>query len=564
MLSVLADVPDEFRSDSTFWSGLDRWEFGQSRRAGQRNLPPWELPDDEAVVLALVTGYGPALQHASDQLKGNKNFLLALFAASQDGRAFEHVSDELKDDEQLILAAAIPGPRSRESELLHDVADFKLNRDEFLSALRENRAWCGDGTALAPPDCSGLALKHAPVELKSDKAFIVAAAACSGEALAGVPALLKANVELRLSLVSKLGDSLASLGHAPPALKASPSLQWVAGIVDDAERTAACADPTIVWAVDVEQQAIAISAGAALAAGTEETDAEFWLSSDDDDDDDHYYTPGQDEERQHTAEFTAELAAELADATAAAELEQFEPPALTQAKAALMEFEKPFMEVHRLSQTDRQEYDAQHQSLSNAVAKITDETDAARKAAAQAEWGFAPNLQANGDTERPAWGVLFNTGPLEHDPMAESDDDGEEPPKPALAAPRAICDCWESEHWGSCCVRVEKAVDEAAERVAVCQSAPLQIVDIGGNTYQLAARWWSAPGGDLVALALAQHPALVEAGQRFELGTSDGTATPATVPLLLSGPTPPKATLVWLADDPGVQAPAGRTEQHLV
>ena len=37
--------------------------------------------------------------------------------------------------------------------------------------------------------------------------------------------------------------------------------------------------------------------------------------------------------------------------------------------------------------------------------------------------------------------------------------------------------------------------------------------------------------------------------QRFELVTSDGTAAPATVPLLLSGPTPAKASLIWLSND---------------
>ena len=266
MASVLASVPDGLQKDSAFWSAACA-------------LSTWDLSDDEWVVLVTVTGHGAALQHASDQLKGNKK--VALAAVNQDGRALDHVSDELKDDAQLILAAAIPGPPSRQSELLHDAADFKLDREEFLSAMSESRAWCTEPPQFWSsqlPDCSGLALKHAPAELKSDMAFIVTAAALSGEVLAGIPALLKANVELRLRLVSKLGNSLASMGHAPPALKASQSLQWVAGIVDDAERAAACADPATLWAVDVEQQAIAISAGAALAGGTGETDAKFWLS----------------------------------------------------------------------------------------------------------------------------------------------------------------------------------------------------------------------------------------------------------------------------------------------
>ena len=82
--------------------------------------------------------------------------------------------------------------------------------------------------------------------------------------------------------------------------------------------------------------------------------------------------------------------------------------------------------------------------------------------------------------------------------------------------------------------------------MAGSQAAPLDIVDIGGNCYPLPAPgWWATPGGDLVATALA----LVEANQPFELVISDGAATPATVPLLLSGPSPPKAALVWLSND---------------
>ena len=109
----------------------------------------------------------------------------------------------------------------------------------------------------------------------------------------------------------------------------------------------------------------------------------------------------------------------------------------------------------------------------------------------------------------------------------------------------------------------------AAERVAGSQAAPLGVVDVGGNECPLAAPgWWSVPGGDLVVQALAQHPALVEANQRFELVTSGGAPAPATVLLLLSGPAPSKATLVWLGDDDDAvppEAPAAkrpRGEQH--
>ena len=92
-----------------------------------------------------------------------------------------------------------------------------------------------------------------------------------------------------------------------------------------------------------------------------------------------------------------------------------------------------------------------------------------------------------------------------------------------------------------------------AQMVAENQAAPLDIVDIGGNCYPLPAPgWWATPGGDLVAMALAQHSALAEANQRFELVTSGGAVVLATGPLLallLSGPAPPKVVLIWLSND---------------
>ena len=70
----------------------------------------------------------------------------------------------------------------------------------------------------------------------------------------------------------------------------------------------------------------------------------------------------------------------------------------------------------------------------------------------------------------------------------------------------------------------------AAARVAGSQATPLDIVDIGSNRYPLPApSWWATPGGDLVAMALAQHPALVEANQRFCLSDSATTTTTTTM-----------------------------------
>ena len=209
---------------------------------------------------------------------------------------------------------------------------------------------------------------------------------------------------------------LFPLVYAAPALKGAPTLRRVAGIVDDAERAAACADPATVWAVDVEQQAIAIRTGT----------------------------------------------------------------------------------LQRHDTTEWQRRDNGHPD----------------------------------DAHR--W---MRCGCYDEDTCG--------------------CGC-DAEFTGHGIRRVAAA----AEKVAAIQAAPLQIVAAGSAAEcALAAGWWSAPGGDLVAQALAQHPALAEAGQQFYLATPEeangnGAVAPATVPLLLSGPTPPKAVLVWLADGEDAPAPA--------
>ena len=81
-------------------------------------------------------------------------------------------------------------------------------------------------------------------------------------------------------------------------------------------------------------------------------------------------------------------------------------------------------------------------------------------------------------------------------------------------------------------------------------TAPLAITDLGGNEHLLPVGWSAAPGGDLVALAQLEHPATLGAAeQAFKLVTADATAAAATVPVLLSGSTPPSACLVWLDSD---------------
>jgi hypothetical protein len=98
-------------------------------------------------------------------------------------------------------------------------------------------------------------------------------------------------------------------------------------------------------------------------------------------------------------------------------------------------------------------------------------------------------------------------------------------------------------------------VQEAATMVTANRGTPLVINDLGGNEYLLEVGWSWAPHGDLVAFALAQHPATLgqmvsQTGQTFTLVTTDGDCTAVSVPVLLSQPLQkPAACLIWLDPD---------------
>jgi hypothetical protein len=79
-----------------------------------------ELRGDREVVLAAVAQDGRALQYASATLRGDWEVVVA--AVAQDGSALQHASGELKADKEAVLAAAAarpgkaaPLPRPRKS-----------------------------------------------------------------------------------------------------------------------------------------------------------------------------------------------------------------------------------------------------------------------------------------------------------------------------------------------------------------------------------------------------------------------------------------------------------------
>ena len=59
--------------------------------------------DDRDVVIQAIKNWGPALMHASDEIKNDKIFVL--LAISMPGRAFLHLEKKFYDDKEVLIKA---------------------------------------------------------------------------------------------------------------------------------------------------------------------------------------------------------------------------------------------------------------------------------------------------------------------------------------------------------------------------------------------------------------------------------------------------------------------------
>ena len=114
---------------------------------------------DEISVLAAVKENGLNLEHASDDLKGEKEVVLA--AVTQNGLALEYASDDLKDEKDVIKTAAI------KAGWIDDSDTFDTARDILIAAVTKD----------------GRALRYASPNMKKDYDVVLAAVTQNGLAL---------------------------------------------------------------------------------------------------------------------------------------------------------------------------------------------------------------------------------------------------------------------------------------------------------------------------------------------------------------------------------------------
>ena len=84
-----------------------------------------ELKGDEGVVLAAVKQNGLALEHASDNAKESRNVVLS--AVKQNGLALKYASGKLKGDEEVVRAAMGQNPNALDLSPLWKVRSWALN-----------------------------------------------------------------------------------------------------------------------------------------------------------------------------------------------------------------------------------------------------------------------------------------------------------------------------------------------------------------------------------------------------------------------------------------------------
>ena len=128
--------------------------------------------------LGSVERDGLALQHASEELKGDREVVMA--ALKQNGYALQHASEELKGDREVVMAAV----KQNGYALRQACEELKGDREVIMAAVKQN----------------GNALFYASEELKSDREVVMAALKQNGDALRQACEELKGDREVVMRL----------------------------------------------------------------------------------------------------------------------------------------------------------------------------------------------------------------------------------------------------------------------------------------------------------------------------------------------------------------------------
>jgi len=156
-----------------------------------------EINTDKTEALAAVKDDGWALEHVSDELRADKEVVMAAVQKQDMGSMLMYASEELKADKELVMAAV----KSDGGALLYASDELKADKELVMEAVKS-----GDDV-----------LMHASDELRADKELVMAAVKLYGGALMHASDELRADKEVVMAAVKDAGWALE---YASDELKA--------------------------------------------------------------------------------------------------------------------------------------------------------------------------------------------------------------------------------------------------------------------------------------------------------------------------------------------------------
>ena len=155
---------------------------------------------DRTVGLALVSEHGPLLQHLPEELRDDREIVMAAVCNHYWGDGLQHASAALRGDRGVVEAAIDAADGYAFMVAQHMSAELQDDREVVLRAVRLN----------------GYALQHASVGLRADREVVAAAlqglspASFVGTAIGSEAAELRADLDFMKSLLQLHPDDVAS------------------------------------------------------------------------------------------------------------------------------------------------------------------------------------------------------------------------------------------------------------------------------------------------------------------------------------------------------------------
>ena len=125
------------------------------KKATQHFLDDEVIINDRDIILAAVKNFGDALRYASKELRKDREIVLEAVSKPHSGDNLAYADEVLRGDRELVLIAVINGG----SALQYASDDLKRDREVVLNAVTNN----------------GSALQYASEDLRKDREVVLAA-----------------------------------------------------------------------------------------------------------------------------------------------------------------------------------------------------------------------------------------------------------------------------------------------------------------------------------------------------------------------------------------------------